>query len=271
MKTKRYSVFLLIHLWIGVFCFQVWAQDTLSTSGEQKSAIQSKEEILRNAENFYASGNYRKSIELYESLLQEYGESSNVYYNLGNAYYKLNTIAPAILNYERALLLSPGDGDIRFNLELAKLKTTDKIESLDDFFLSKWIKGLQNLCSTNQWSRIAIISFFILIVGLVLFFFSTKVLWKKIGFYVAVVCLVFTIASNIFAYQQKKKLTNRNSAIVFAPTITIKSSPDQSGTDIVVLHEGTKVLVRSKLGNWSEIILEDGNIGWIESKMIEII
>jgi len=226
---------------------------------------------LQSAAEAYSKGEYAKAAELYQNILETSGESAVVYYNIGNCYYKMNKIAPAILNYERALLLNPSDKDARFNLEIAKLQTVDRIEPVSKFFVSEWIESLQNIFGTNAWSKIGIASFLLLLGSLVLFFFSRKIILKKIGFYTGIVWLVFTIAANSFAYAQKQKLVERNYAIVFAPTVTIKSSPDASGNDLFVLHEGTKVLIKSKLGNWSEIQIADGHVGWIKNDDIEII
>ena len=266
---KRYIILLLIQF--GVFSF--YAQDSIPAITTPIDTIKQVGAVIgiEQANHIYGEGKYTEAIAVYKQLLLEKGESALVYYNLGNAYYKINEIAPAILNYERALLLNPRDGDARFNLEMAKLKTVDKIEPLGKFFLVQWLISFCNICSINQWSWIGIISFLLLIGCLTLFSFSRKILWKKVGFYVGILLVVLTITSNIFAYQQKKSLTGKNVAIIFAPTVTIKGAPDKSGTEIVVVHEGTKVFIRSQLGEWSEVVLENGTIGWIENKMIEII
>jgi tetratricopeptide (TPR) repeat protein len=231
----------------------------------------SAQDLLQAANEAYAKDDFVKAVELYEAALKEYGESATVYYNLGNSFYKSNKIAQSILNYERALLLDPGNGDIRFNLEIAKLKTVDKIEPVGDFFLTSWFRSVQNLLSTDAWSKFGIVCFILLIGCLFLFFFSRNILIKKAGFYAGICLLVLTIFGNIFAYNQKKRLTERNSAIIFAPTTTIKSSPAESGTDLFILHEGTKVQLKSKIGDWNEIETADGNVGWIKSEEIEVI
>lgn len=226
---------------------------------------------IKEAESAYAKEDYSKAIELYEGLLKSNGESAAIYYNLGNAYYKSGKTAPAILNYERALLLEPGDSDIRFNLQMARQKSVDKIEPVGEFFLSKWFRAIQNMASIDTWAKVGIVSFLFLIGCLTLFFFSKWIRLKKIGFYLGILFLLLVIFSNVFAKHQKDELVNRTGAIVFSPTVTVKSSPDASGTDLFILHEGTKVSVKSTLGQWSEIELEDGNIGWMPSKDIEII
>jgi tetratricopeptide (TPR) repeat protein len=226
---------------------------------------------IKEANEAYIQGNFNKAIELYQQAIEENGMSASVYYNIGNCYYRLNQIAPAILYYERSLLLSPGDKDARSSLEFARLRTVDKIEPVGEFFLAGGYNAVKNLYSTDQWSYLAIGCFLLLMGGLSLFFFSRKILLKKAGFYSALVLLVFCLLANAFAYSQKKKLTHRNTAIIFSSTTTLKSSPDNSGTDLFILHEGTKVEVKNKLGEWNEIETADGNVGWIKSNEIEII
>ncbi|MDR1556194.1 MAG: tetratricopeptide repeat protein [Tannerellaceae bacterium] len=230
-----------------------------------------QEEALKEAETVYTQEDYTKAIELYREILTTYGESAEVYYNLGNAYYKAGKIAPAVLYYERALLIDPGDADIRFNLEMARQKTVDKIEPIGDFFLVKWFDAVQNRGAADSWARLGIICFLAFIVCLLLFFFSRWTYMRKLGFYSGLVFLVLVVATNIFAGNQKREMVNHTAAIVFSPTVTVKSSPNQSGTDLFILHEGTKVSIRNTLGEWYEIELEDGNVGWMPAKDIEII
>ena len=224
---------------------------------------------LKEAEEAYAKEDYTQAIELYESVLKSYGESAMVYYNLGNAYYKAGKVAPAILNYERALLLNPGDSDTRFNLQVARQKTVDKIEPIGEFFLTRWIGTVEDVYSADGWAKWGVASFVLFIGCLVLFFFSKWIRLKKIGFFAGICFLLISLVANLFADSQQDKLLHRADAIVFASTVTVKSSPDASGTDLFILHEGTKVTIKSTLGEWSEIQLEDGNVGWMPSKEIQ--
>lgn len=249
MRMKKIWLFFLVQC----LTWSVYAQDS----------------AIKEAEAAYTQEDYNKAIELYENILKSNGESAEIYYNLGNAYYKAGMVAPAILNYERALVLDPGDGDTRFNLQIARQKTVDKIEPIGDFFLTRWFNAVQDLGTSDSWAKLGIVCFILFIGCLILFFFSKWLRLKKIGFYTGVLLLMLVIFANIFAKKQKDELVNRMHAIVFTPTVTVKSSPDASGTDLFILHEGTKVLVKSTLGEWSEIQLEDGNIGWMPSKDIE--
>ena len=225
---------------------------------------------LIEANNEYKSENYEVAVNLYEEILKE-GESATVYYNLGNAYYKLGKIAPAILNYERALLRDPGNENIRFNLEMAYSQTVDKVDPVGRFFLLKWIDSLNSLYDTNTWAYISIICFILTLVLAGTFIFSRVTWMKKTAFFTGIAVLVISIISFVFSNNQKNKLTAHDYAIIFAPTVTTKSSPDASGTELFSLREGTKVKIKRILGDWIEIQLENGHVGWIQSSAAETI
>ena len=224
-----------------------------------------------DADSAYVNGNYQEAIKVYESLLK-HGESAELYYNLGNAYYRTENITRAVLNYERALLLSPGDGDIRFNLQIARSKTIDKIVPESEMFFVTWYRSLVNIMSVDGWGRMAFVSLALVIVLFLVYLFSARVWVQKVGFFGGGILLVFFVFSNFFAWQQRQQLLNREGAIVVAPSVTVKSTPAQNGTDLFILHEGTKVVITDgSMKSWREIRLADGKKGWIESKKIELI
>lgn len=224
-----------------------------------------------DADSAYVNGNYQQAIAQYEALLKN-GASAELYYNLGNAYYRTENITRAVLNYERALLLSPGDRDIRFNLQLARSKTIDKIVPESEMFFITWYHALVNLMSVDGWARMAIISLALVIILFLLYLFSEPIWLRKIGFFGGFLLLLFFVLSNLFAYQQKQNLLYRKGAIVIAPSVTVKSTPAQNGTDLFILHEGTKVtIIDGAMSDWKEIRLADGKEGWIERKSIELI
>ena len=223
------------------------------------------------ADSAYARGNYQEAIKGYESLLKQ-GASAEIYYNLGNAYYRTENITRAVLNYERALLLSPGDGDIRFNLQIARSKTIDKIVPESEMFFVTWYRSLVNIMSVDGWGRMALVSLALVIVLFLVYLFSARVWMQKVGFFGGGALLVVFVLSNIFAWQQSQNLLYRKGAIVVAPSVTVKSTPAQNGTDLFILHEGTKVVITDgSMKDWREIRLADGKKGWLESKKIELI
>ena len=224
------------------------------------------------ADQAYQENKFTDAITAYEAILETEGESADIYYNLGNCYYKTKNIAKAVLNYERAWLLKPGDADIRFNLELARSKTVDQITPTSEVFIVTWIKNITNLMSEKEWGITAIISFWLLLIGLALYIFGNRIILKKIGFIAAAFFLIVCISANMFANGQKNKIVSRSGAIVMSPTITVKSTPNESGTDLFVLHEGTKVYIEDdSMKGWKEIRLEDGKEGWLPASAIEVI
>jgi len=180
----------------------------------------------------------------------------------------MNNIAKAVLNYERALLLNPGNSDIRFNLELARSKTVDKVIPSSKMFFVTWTQSLINTMSEKAWAHTGIIMFILMILALSLFIFGKRVVLKKVGF----ISAIFFFLVTILASEQKSELINHDNAIIMAPSVTVKSTPNQSGTDLFILHEGRKVIIKDNtMKEWKEIKLEDGNVGWVPTNVIEII
>ena len=219
----------------------------------------------------YMKNDFASAIQVYEALLTK-GEAADLYYNLGNSYYKSGDIAKAILNYERALLLQPGNGDIRANLEVARAKTVDKVEPIPEIFFVSWTKSLINSMSVDAWAVCGVVCFILLIASLYFFIFSKQVVLKKASFICGIVFLIAVILANIFASEQKDSLQNRDSAIVMSPSVTVRSTPSESGTSLFILHEGHKVTIKdASMKGWKEIRIEDGKVAWVPSSSIEII
>ena len=224
-----------------------------------------------DADSAYVQGNYQKAIELYSTLLKE-GQSADIYYNLGNAYYRTEEITQAILAYERALLLSPGDADIRFNLQLARTKTIDKMVPQSEFFVVTWYRSLVNQMSVDGWAYTSLVLLALTIILSLLYLFSSPVWLRKVGFFGGLLTLLFFVLANLFAWQQKQTLMHRDGAIVTGSAVSVKSTPAASGTDLFILHEGTKVIVTDDtMSDWREIRMPDGKVGWVETTQIEII
>ena len=224
-----------------------------------------------NADSAYARQQYQQAIKDYEELL-EGGVSAELYYNLGNAYYRTDNITQAVLNYERALLLSPGDGDIRFNLQMARSKTIDKITPESEMFFVTWYHALVNIMSVDGWARTSIATFALAIVLALAYLFSARIWVRKVGFFGGLAFIAIFLLANLFAYQQRRELADRTGAIIISSAVPVKSTPSKSGTDLFILHEGTKVEITDcTMRDWKEIRVADGKAGWIETSKIEII
>ena len=220
----------------------------------------------------YQKNDFAAAIDIYEELLSVEGESAAVYYNLGNSYYKTGSVAKAILNYERALLLDPGDADTRFNLEMAKGKAVDKIIPTPEVFIVTWANSVVNSMSESSWSVLAIVCFLLVLAGVVLYIFGNSLWMKKTGFIGGVVMVIIAVCANLAASSQKDEIVRRNACIVLSPSVTVKSTPDDSGTDLFVIHEGTKVFIDDDtMSEWKEVRLEDGKKGWMPAAAIEAI
>lgn len=221
------------------------------------------------ADASYNAGNFEQAVEEYTQLLQQ-GVSSDLYYNLGNAWYRTGDLAHAILNYERALLLNPADADAKFNLQLARSHTADKVAPESEMFFVTWYRALVNFTSTDNWARLALGTLALAIILVLLFLFSNRVLLRKLGFFGGLFMLFVFLLCNLFAWQQKRTLMNSGGAIVMKSPVPVMSSPSETGTNLFVLHEGTRVnIVNDTMGEWTEIRLPDGRQGWIESSEIE--
>ena len=223
----------------------------------------------QNADAEYQKGNYQQAIKDYEDLLKN-GVSSDIYYNLGNAYYRTDNITKSVLAFERAHLLSPGDKDINFNLQFVRGKTIDKITPVSEMFFVTWYKALVNYTSVDSWAKTGIIAIIIALVLALVYLFAPQIYLRKMGFLGGIFFLVIFLFCNVFAYQQKEVLLNRTGAIVVAPTVNVKNTPAKSSSDQFVIHEGTRVDITDKsMDDWRGVRLADGRTGWVETKQIE--
>lgn len=223
----------------------------------------------QNADDEYAKGNYQQAIKDYQEILKA-GVSSEIYYNLGNAYYRTDNITQALLAYERALQLSPGDNDIRFNLQYARSKTIDKITPETEMFFVTWYHSLVNFTSVDRWANTAIVSIVMALLLILVFLFAPQMWARKSGFYGSAVFLLLFAFANLFAFQQKHELETKQGAIVIAPTVNVKKTPAASGTDVFVIHEGTRVDITDRgMKQWRGIKLADGREGWLKTSQIE--
>ncbi len=227
--------------------------------------------LLVKANDLYVNGKYQEATNMYENILRLEYESPVVYFNLGNAYYKQNVISHAILNYEKAKLLNPNDEDIEYNLQLTNRLVVDKIETLPVFFVTTWIRSFKNLFSSDIWAIVSMAAFILALIFISIYLYSRNLGFKKMAFWLGFFIIVISLISFIFSYQQKQKILGGETAIVMNPSVTVKSSPDASGTDLFVIHEGTKIWIEDEVSGWNEIKLSDGSKGWLKTDDVEVI
>ncbi|MGC1391124.1 MAG: SH3 domain-containing protein [Bacteroidales bacterium] len=212
---------------------------------------------------FFTAGSYKEALQVWTDIYNTGYRSANLDYSMGNAYFKLNNIPLAILFYERAYLLKPTDEDINYNLQVARTLIVDRFQEIPELFFIKWYNFVSLSLKTNTWAKISIVSFIIFLLLLSLYIYSQRHRYKVIGFWLAIAFIILSLTSFAFTARNKSLVYDSHKAIISSPVVSGKSSPDKSGNDIFVLHEGTKVTVEDEVGEWTEIRLSDGNKGWI--------
>ena len=218
---------------------------------------------------YYRDGRFEQAVSTYERILKQGLASPALYFNLGNAYYRSGKIAPAILAYERALRLEPGDPDVRHNLELVNLKTVDRIEPLPELFFVEWLHSVSAVApvTTTAWLfAVCWILFFGAFSGILLL--TQPALVRSLRT-IAATSLLLLIPLGILFATQVIESRSHNDAIVTAPVVTAKTSPDAQSVDAFVIHEGLKVRLGDSVGGWVKITLADGKVGWIRTQDCE--
>lgn len=228
-------------------------------------------EMKIQADSAYARADYETAVKLYGKLAKQ-NATSDVCYNLGCAYYRLDDMAHSVLWFERALKLEPSDKDILTNLEMTRTKTIDKIIPQHEFILFTYFRSMTNWFSLRTWTIIALLSFVFMLVLLLLFWASDSIFARKCAFSSAVLLLLVCILSNVCAVQQRNFKQTHTSGIIISPAVTVKSTPADNGNDLFVLHEGSKVeILDSSLKEWCEVSIADGKVGWIPKKSFDLI
>lgn len=219
--------------------------------------------------SYYRAGEFEQAASAYETILKHGLASSALYFNLGNAYYRIGKIAPTILAYERALRLAPSDADIKHNLDLANLKTVDRIEPLPELFFVQWLRALSTVLplQTSAWLFCA--SWILLFGALAGLYLSSRPGFVRLLRAASLVGLVLVVPLGILLTTQVLQSQTHNDAIVTAPVLTAKTSPDAQSMDAFVVHEGLKVGLSDFVGGWVKVILPDGKVGWIRSEDCE--
>ncbi len=227
--------------------------------------------LYYNANKLYQEGRFEESITTYDSIVSSGFESSSLYFNLGNAYFRSNKLGKARLYYEKSLKLNPGDEDAKANLAYLETLLADRFEEVPELFLKKWIRNIVSSLSPDQWSFISIISFLLSVGAILIYLLFRRISVRKTGFFSSVFLLLISISGFFASARQNKLVKNPDSAVVTDLSVSVKSSPRETGTGLFILHEGTKVWLEDNTAGWREIRLSDGRKGWLPEESIEVI
>ncbi|WP_417885399.1 tetratricopeptide repeat protein [Zunongwangia sp.] len=226
------------------------------------------QELFDKANQEYADGAYEKAIADYNKIITNGDASVAVYYNLGNAHYKLNHIAPSIYNFEKALQLAPNDADVKNNIEFARNMAIDAIKPVTRTGLSKTVNNIIATFSYNTWAMFAVVAMFLFAISFLLYYYTSSSLKKRILFALATIFILGSITSIIFAYNQHTLVLNTNYGIVFQEEAPVRSEPNLRGNSSFILHEGTKAEILEKFQDWYKIEIADGKQGWTKKENI---
>ena len=234
------------------------------------TAVGQNNVLFAEGNSMYNDGKFQDAINTYESILGTEYHSAELYFNLANAYYKLNRIAPSIYYYEKALQLSPNDKDIINNTAFARNMTIDAIEVIPEIGFSKIVNNVTNLFSYDTWAMLAVVFVVLFVILFLGYYFSYSTTRKRLTFLTSTVTLITAFVMLILAFQKYEYDQNDNQAIVFAHESEIKNEPNLRSEISFMLHEGAKVQVLEKYNeNWVKIKLVDGKTGWIPSEDIK--
>ena len=232
-------------------------------------AFENGSSLIDQANEAYQTGDYNSALQKYEQLLNEGYNSADLYYNLGNTYFRLNQPGSAILYFEKAALLEPGDKDIIHNLEVVKKTLPDQLDVISDFFVLEWWDETRNICSPTQWAVIGLLLLWAGIGGLVLWFRGKNRQARKQGFVAGIVLLLLSILPFALGFSAAQYQKDSQKAVIMVEQVNLKSAPDEVSEDLMELHEGTCLQILDEIGEWKKIRLSNGEEGWLETKVLE--
>lgn len=232
---------------------------------------QKETELFDKANTLYKNGAYEEAAKLYETISDSKSVSSELYYNLGNCYYKLNKVGPSIYNYEKALVLDPLNEDAKNNLVFAKRLALDRIEELPKSVLQKFNENYISKINFNGWAKLTVLFSFLGALLFVLYYFSESSSKKRLFFSTSIFSFLLLIITLAITFNQYDKYTNTVTAIIFSSEVSVKNEPTKNGDEIFIIHEGTKVFVLDEVDDWKKIRLLDGKIGWIKRDELKIL
>lgn len=214
------------------------------------------------ATTLYQKGDYTQAAAVYSSILKSGKESSALYYNLGNTYYKLNNVPESIYYYEKALQLDPENADAKNNLIFANQMKVDAITPLPKTWVRQLSDGIVGLFSAHTWAVLSIIGVFAFVLSFLLYYFVERTALKRTFFSLMLVFLFFAIGSYTLAHFCHKQVSQTQYAILFDKTVRVFSDANAYSSEVMQLHEGTKVEIIEDAKDWVKIRLVNGKTGW---------
>ena len=232
---------------------------------------QNVDTLFVSANELYRNGAFEEAIKKYKKIESQDTVSSELYLNLGNAYYKLNKVGPTIFYYEKALKLDPLNVDVKNNLIFAKRLALDNIEEVPKTVFQRINKNYLQKLSYNDWAIVVVVLSFSSAIFFLLFYFGYSSTRKRIYFTTSGISLLLLIFSIFITYNQYSQTTKNIEAIVFVKKTAVRNAPTFNSEEIFILHEGTKVMVLDAVDNWKKIKLVDGKQGWMIADEIKLL
>ena len=240
------------------------ANDTIPAVGSAQ-AVMTKEA----GDEAYVQKRYADAVGIYEGVIKEHGATKQLYYNLGNAYFRQGNKGKAILNYERALKLDPTDEDAKANLDYTNSLIVDEVDEEPELFFVTWWYSLVGMMGVDAWALTAVIFFVVALAGTALCLINRNRAVRKAGLGVAVVSLLVVLLANLAALDMYMRVSDDSAAIVVKEEVSLMNEPGASKV-LIKVHEGRKVTITDdSVDKWLEVELEDGTVGWVKGGDIE--
>lgn len=268
--TDSYMRVLILMLVSACFTF-TYAAEKKSTESGESNRIEQLTDDKAKADIAYTKGNYQEAIAIYEQI-SKVCNNAEVYYNLGNAYYRTSNYTQAIIAYEHSLLLSPGDEDVKHNLQVVRSKTADAIQPSQTIIFKEWFEVCSCITSIDGWARTSLISFVIALVMFLIYLFVSNFVVQKVSFFASLVFIVLFVIGNMFAMYRTSVMNDKSGAVITASSAIVKKTPNVQSADVCIIHDGTKVIITdSGMNGWLDIQLPDGREGWIQTNTVKVI
>ncbi len=226
-------------------------------------AVAQNNELFDQGKQQYKAEKYQEALNNWMKIEAAGEHSAALYYNIGNAHYRLNSIGPSIYYYEKALKLAPGDKEILNNLAFAQNATVDAIEPLPQTIFAKWDTTLSSWLTFDGWAWVTVSCAFLFALLFLLYFFSMYTLRKRLLFVGSILSLLVLLTGLTMSFRTYNRQMNDQPAIIFAESTDIKTDPSKKSETIFILHEGTKVQIIATDEDWYRIVIADGKDGWI--------